>query len=205
MKPNFITRNLAAILGLMAASVPLIAKTPATNTRLTVRVYDYVNLSNKTESELAENARRILAQAGIAVELALCFTGGLDTGEPGCIGPLGPADLILRIVQRKFAVRGEQLGYASMSEDGGAYITVLVNPAERKARVGALSDGSYLGHAVAHEIGHLLLGTNEHSSTGIMRPVWRVCDEEWMSRGLLFFDARQASRMRERLIARIIP
>jgi len=33
-----------------------------------------------------------------------------------------------------------------------------------------------LGRAVAHEIGHLLMGTNQHSASGIMRARWSRCD-----------------------------
>ena len=29
-----------------------------------------------------------------------------------------------------------------------------------------------LGRAIAHEIGHLLLDTNQHASTGLMRATW---------------------------------
>ena len=115
----------------------------------------------------------------------------------------GPSDLILRIFQPKAAVKGEQLGYAAMTPEGGAYITVFVNPSEQKARVGNLSNGIYLGHAVAHEVGHLLLGPNSHSTAGIMRPVWRPVDEDWMGKRALLFDAGQASRMQSSLVARL--
>jgi hypothetical protein len=33
-----------------------------------------------------------------------------------------------------------------------------------------------------------------------MRPLWRPCDEEWMAKGVLMFDAGQAARMRAALI-----
>jgi len=91
-------------------------------------------------------------------------------------------------------MKGEQLGYAAMTPDGGACITVFANPAVRRARSGALSDGVLLGHAVAHEIGHLLLGPNSHTSGGIMRPVWRPCDEEWIAKGVLVSDGWQAKK-----------
>ena len=89
-----------------------------------------------------------------------------------------------------------------MTPEGGAYITVFINPAQQKSRIESLSNGAFLGHAVAHEVGHLLLGANSHSSAGIMRPVWRTVDEEWMVKGALLFDAGQARRMRAVLVAR---
>lgn len=201
MKPNLVGRNASMILGLMLATVSGFSKTPVSDVGVTVRLLDYVNLPAGERSEVAATAKRVLAQAGVAVEFVECFSGGVETGTPACTAPLGPADLILRILQPKFAAKGEQLGYAAMTSEGGAYITVFINPAQRKARVGSLDDGVFLGHAVAHEIGHLLLGSNAHSSSGIMRPVWRPVDEEWMVKGVLVFDAGQAKQMRSKLMA----
>lgn len=189
------------ILGLMLATVSGFSKTPVSDVGVTVRLLDYVNLPAGERSEVAATAKRVLAQAGVAVEFVECFSGGVETGTPACTAPLGPADLILRILQPKFAAKGEHLGYAAMTSEGGAYITVFINPAQRKARVGSLDDGVFLGHAVAHEIGHLLLGSNAHSSSGIMRPVWRPVDEEWMVKGVMVFDAGQAKQMRSKLMA----
>jgi hypothetical protein len=202
MKPNLQTRNASMILGLMAAAtVTGFAKTPASEAHITIRVLDYVNLPATARAELQANAKRVLGQAGVPVEFVECFTGGVETGAEACRAPLGPIDFNLRILQPKLAMKGEQLGYAAMTPDGGAIVTVFINPAERKARAASLSDGAFLGHAVAHEIGHLLLGPNSHSSSGIMRPVWRPIDEEWMAKGVLVFGAGEASRMRSALMA----
>ena len=72
----------------------------------------------------------------------------------------------------------------------------------RLARADGLSAGMMLGHAVAHEIGHLFLGANAHSASGIMRPVMRRSDQEKMVQAWLLFDADQINRMRTALIAR---
>ena len=186
----------------MLATAPAFSKPPVNAVRLTVRLLDYVDLSAGTRSEIAANARRVLGQAGVTVEFVECYSGGLDTGAPVCTARFGPADLYLRILRPKLAVKGEQLGYAAMTSEGGAYVTVFVNPEQRKARTASLNDGVLLGHAVAHEIGHLLLGANSHSSSGIMRPAWRPVDEEWMAKGALVFDGTQARKMRATLMAR---
>ena len=200
MKPNLVGPNASLILGLMLATVPGFSKTPVSDVHVTVRLLDYVNLPAAARTEVTATAARVLTQAGVAVDFVECFTG-VETGTPACTTPLGPTDLILRIVQPKFAAKGEQLGNATMTSEGGAYITVFSNPAQSKAGVGSLTDGVFLGHAVAHEIGHLLLGSNRHSSSGIMRAVWRPVDEEWMVKGFLVFDAGQAQQMRSRLMA----
>src|ERR1017187_4467891 len=93
MKPNLLGRNASMILGLMLATVPGFSKTPVSDVRVMVRVFDYVNLPGGRRTEVAATAARVLAQAGVAVEFVECFTDGVETGSPACTAPLGPADL----------------------------------------------------------------------------------------------------------------
>jgi hypothetical protein len=171
--------------------------------RVKVRVFDYVGLGTATRAELETNAARILVNAGLVIDFAECYSGGVETESEDCTSPLGPTDLVLRVFRPKAALEGEELGYAAMTPEGGAYITVFIDPGQEKARVSGLSNGILFGHAVAHEIGHLLLGANSHSLAGIMRPRWRPADEEWMVKGALLFSAGQARRMRASLTARV--
>jgi len=53
-----------------------------------------------------------------------------------------------------------------------------------------------LGHAIAHELGHVLLGSAEHSSMGIMRAHWGKADFDQAAMGRLGFTAQQAARIR---------
>ena len=56
-----------------------------------------------------------------------------------------------------------------------------------------------LGYAMAHELGHLLLGLNSHSPTGLMRADWRTKDLIDMARGGLGFSQEQARTMKAKL------
>jgi len=53
-----------------------------------------------------------------------------------------------------------------------------------------------LAHAVAHEIGHLLLDLPFHSETGIMRGDWDLRDLQSMAYGYLNFTPQQAATIR---------
>lgn len=65
------------------------------------------------------------------------------------------------------------------------------------AQTGTIEAGALLGRTIAHEIGHLLLGTREHARTGLMRAVWSV-DAVRLSRPVdWLFTAREARTMRE--------
>jgi hypothetical protein len=206
MKPNLLRTNASILFVLTAASFTAFAKgRDGSQPLMTVRVLDYSGVSAGTRGELAAEATRVLSAAGIALSFIECHSSGVATGDPRCRGLLGPTDLVLRILPPKLAAKGTQLGYAAMTTAGGAYVTIFINPTQERARVGNLSNGLYLGHAVAHEIGHLLLGANSHSSSGIMRPAWRPVDEEWMLKRALLFDAGQAGRMQMALVRRLSP
>lgn len=201
MRTHRLARCTATILGLIAT--PAFSKPPETGLRIHIRVLDYVNLPVTARAELQTNAQRILGQAGIAADFVECYADGIEAAAEVCRAAFGPLDFNLRILPPRQAMKGEQLGYAAMSPGGGAIVTAFIDPARRKARTTSLSDGALLGHAVAHEIGHLLLGPNAHSSSGIMRPVMRESDEEWMAKGAMIFSAGQARRMRANLSAQV--
>ena len=63
----------------------------------------------------------------------------------------------------------------------------------------AISTASLLAHVVAHEIGHLLLGPNMHSSLGIMRPRWKSGDFREMEIGQMVFPPDQAKILQTQL------
>ena len=48
-----------------------------------------------------------------------------------------------------------------------------------------------LGCVITHELGHLLLGPNSHSGSGVMQPQWgRKQVQQALTGGLLFTDAQ---------------
>src|SRR5689334_15085747 len=56
-----------------------------------------------------------------------------------------------------------------------------------------------LGTVLAHEIGHLLLGRNSHSATGIMRARWQSRDFYAVLKGASGFSAAESKRIREQI------
>jgi hypothetical protein len=62
-----------------------------------------------------------------------------------------------------------------------------------------VDEGTLLGRAMTHEIGHLLLGTLDHSEGGLMRRHWseRGRDADWL------FSAIQAEEIRTAVLTRI--
>jgi hypothetical protein len=66
-----------------------------------------------------------------------------------------------------------------------------------------LTLGQLIGHGIAHEIGHLLLGTNSHSDTGLMSAHWNRQELMLAAHMQLLFSAKEAARIREDVRARM--
>jgi hypothetical protein len=49
-----------------------------------------------------------------------------------------------------------------------------------------------LGSVVAHEVGHLLLGLNSHTSAGVMQPHWERNQVRQVMTGVLLFTHEQS-------------
>ncbi len=54
-----------------------------------------------------------------------------------------------------------------------------------------------LGHAIAHEIGHVTLASDGHAPNGIMRAHWGKADLDQAAIGQLGFTARQGAEIRD--------
>ena len=94
------------------------------------------------------------------------------------------------------------LGFAFATKEGSTLATLFYNRVQQLAKQGISSVAQILGHAAAHEIGHLLLATMKHFPTGIMRANWEQ-EEFWrMAKGTLLFTPEQSQLMRAEVIRR---
>lgn len=70
---------------------------------------------------------------------------------------------------------------------------------EALAASGNAARAIVLGHALAHEIGHLLLGTNDHSLKGLMRGEWLREELRHAAQGNLSFTSEEGEKIRAQL------
>jgi hypothetical protein len=83
------------------------------------------------------------------------------------------------------------------SEGKGAYIKLYyARLAEPNTHL-PLGEAELLGSVIAHEVGHLLLGTEWHSHEGIMQGRWEVAQLSEALKGNLQFTSSQAALMPE--------
>jgi hypothetical protein len=89
------------------------------------------------------------------------------------------------------------LAYATPFADSGTRIHVLCERASNHAL--DRGTGAVLGHVMAHEIAHVLEGTDRHSSEGVMKARWKNVDFQQMVTGSLSFDPTDADLIRAAL------
>ena len=213
---------LSATLNILSVGSPGVARGATIgktepNLRITVLVYNYAQIPPKTLLRARENASRILRTAGVDVVWADCLMNEAEVSERVCHQIAdGPTKLQLTILPRQMAERlpmsSKTFGFSlPAGKDGfGANAYVFANRVEElveqlEARVASLlfSPDVILSHVMTHEIGHLLLGTNSHSTDGIMLANWGRKYAKLVSRGELLFTRAQGKRMRAQVLNRI--
>jgi hypothetical protein len=170
-----------------------------------VWVIDTTPINEETLSEALNTVTRIFRNAGIRL---LWFRGPVLLVQPGDSGRCRPVDegtLILRIVPRPAGdfVDSDALGFAIAVPGNATYATVFrervlaaLDPA------GPCTEAVLLGHAIAHELGHLLLGTSSHARAGLMAGRWHPRDLEYAASGWLQFSPAESAIMRADAIRR---
>ncbi len=196
----------ALLCGVMAVPVRGFAQTPASDIRLTVRVYDYAGVPAKVMTAAENEARRLLRRAGIETEWSGCPKNPNERDRyPNCREPLGEGDVFLHVMAQPvegYHVTSSGFGSTLQPGRGGSAEHVYAfygRVKETAGKVEQLPPATLLGYVIAHEIGHLLLGPDNHSSRGIMRAHWGREDLEQMQSGKLAFLEEQAATMQAAL------
>jgi hypothetical protein len=128
------------------------------------------------ESEPAlKEAQVILAGAGLSAVWVPCSAA--ISGARRCTKPLSGAELAVRMVTappRPLRARALPLGYSLVDArtQSGALATIYLDRVRWLAAAATTNSAALLGRAIAHEIGHLLLGTPQHGRVGVMREIW---------------------------------
>jgi hypothetical protein len=156
-------------------------------------------------------AARVLQKAGIEAQWSDCtVVGGVARSDSAlCAERLRSQDLVVYFVDRLEAhfswADRPALGYSIIPHTHEFAATAFVSYTQIQQLSVYTSAGveDLLGLAIAHEIGHLLLGTNEHANYGLMRAQWRLRDLEAKAWSEFEFTKDQVKRLRAAILVRM--
>jgi hypothetical protein len=195
--------------------------------KINVLVYDFANVPSDTLSKAEGIAARAFQQAGIEPVWMDCTCGPPQSARvQSCAARVGGSlYLELRILPRMVAQMDSQdntIGAALHTPDVGVFDTVAMiffDHVERLSLEMALDSRSeilagvgwqnawkemLLGASMAHELGHLLLGTSHTRDGSIMMPSFRREDLILVLDGSTRFNPHQAVQLRNEVVVRAL-
>ena len=191
------------VFSFLTIAFPALANEPPPKPQVIINVYNDAQVLEKVLVQAEQEATRIFRQAGVDNVWVECQSFKPDLNpKPECDSPAGPRHLALRIVPWSSKLRDSVFGTAFLSEEGeGTYSDVFYHAVQKLHDDWHASLAGVLGHVMAHEVGHLLLGTNAHSPTGIMRLSWQGRELRSVSMGTFLFTSEQAESMQAKLFS----
>jgi hypothetical protein len=169
---------------------------------LKIRVYGFPGLSGGIPPEAYTEAERLLRPAAIRLKWVDCTSPVLSVE---CTSLPLPTDLTVRVVATALPPATPwALGLAAWSGDLAAafifYDRVVA------LRTNSRFVPSILGRVMAHEITHLLLGSQSHSEIGLMKGQWsaddlRTVNSAWLGLPIRSVEFMQKEARRRVLIA----
>jgi len=169
---------------------------------VTVRVFNYAGIPPNAMARAERELTRIFSTTGIQTHWLDCpVSPDALQKAPICGGSWYWTDLLLRVIPAATTDRSNNsLGFSLPSPEGGLMAVIFYDRVEELANAKVAGAGQILGHAVAHEIGHLLLGSIIHSSSGLMSSPW---SREDLKLARLLFTHQEAKKMRGEVIRRM--
>ena len=182
------------------------AQSPEPQLKLGVRTYNYAAVPGGILLEAEQHTAEIFRRAGIDLAWIECPLSPSEVDKfPACAPGAGPLAVTLKILPESMAE-----GFGLPLKNFGVTLQhhasfVFYNRVQLATQVG-LSEPVVLGHIIAHELGHLLLGEGGHSDRGIMMEDLRVLNFREAEKGApLTFSKEQVHRMRTRMLGGSLP
>jgi hypothetical protein len=153
--------------------------------RLTLVIYDHAQVVPTTLAAAENTVSEIFAHADVQLVWRDGFAYAAE--RRAALNPAreDPATLVIKLQPESEATRyGVRSVCGGIGFPSGAIIFVRN------------FDSTHLGHVIAHELGHMLLGRNAHALVGIMRATLLSEDWEKAAQGTLGFTRSQNQQIR---------
>ena len=165
---------------------------------LTISVQDYAGLSPAVITQTEAVVARIYHQIGVDIvwlDVARVAPTMLSDRAAPAVDWESVIHVGLLSAAMEHKLRPDR-GTVGVAITGSHLVRIFVSRVEYLASNSQQDLADVLGHVMAHEIGHLLLGPNAHSTAGLMAA---VLDVPRIGLGGLSFDRRQAAVIRTKL------
>lgn len=175
---------------------------------LVVRLYVTAAAHTTDWTASVRQATAILDDAGLGTGWIDCSNAPTlaDAIPERCAQPLKSNEVAVRVIggqtwrHRPYGTLGESL--LDPVRRAGTLATIYLDRVEWLARAGGVDAATVLARAMAHEIGHLLLGTPGHSRRGLMRAVWSQQELAHARAADWRFDPEDAAGLQRGLVRR---
>lgn len=183
---------------------------PSINEGITIRIHNYAQIKPSVLLQAERAAADILREAGVDLVWIECFAGQTEMPDAACTSPMTPLDLVLNLLPRSeslhFHFRDEILGLAveTTEKEFGFFAYAFYDRVKDCAVRRGMNLAQLLGNVIAHELAHLLLGVNSHSSHGLMHACWSGKELLAVEQGGLSFSPCEKNRLRIAVTARAL-
>jgi hypothetical protein len=169
-------------------------------TTLTVRIYNPAHVSPNTLVKVRDEAAYILRSAGIRTAWVTCTYPG------ECPKPASVLDVVVRLAPdtvfpKKDTPDRRILGRAVTGHGKVAdYVEVYNAPIQKLVAETEIASGAdVIGAVIAHEVGHLFLGSR-HSRSGLMSACWSPRELALLARRKLKFDQFEKIELKRQFV-----
>jgi hypothetical protein len=181
-----------------------------------IHVENSAGVSSGALTNASKTAVKILLAAGVPTEWQTSFPDSFERSKMPMNDPSvqPPSNRDRRNCLILSVARGTprnlfpgSLGFALPHVHSRADVTIFydrIEGLERRPVSANATAPQILGYAMAHEIGHVLLDSTQHSLTGIMKGPWGEAEFQRLAKGWLGFTAQQGELMRESAFRRAV-
>jgi hypothetical protein len=168
---------------------------------VSIRLYDRAQAPAAVLHSATEETTRLFRAAGIQTlweepSAESLEDQGTDMTASAFRRPNERPYLVIRLIRHPpDTVFPGALGYSLPFAHHGAHVLIFYDRVAALTQRENTATDVILGHAMAHEIAHVLLGATEHSTGGLMQCCWTAASWHLASEGLLAFRREEIERM----------
>jgi hypothetical protein len=139
-----------------------------------VRVYDLFDVRAHEMKAAQRVVADIFDHAGLKVAWQMCRSALSAKSPAACNESMQPTEVMVRIATAPAHMDSVVLGYSFVDPETrrGTHSAVLADRVKRHAARARVPFDTLLGRTIAHELGHLILGTTDHTDDGLMQARW---------------------------------